>query len=171
MVSVIKLEINNKGWDMKNNKGFTLIELLVVVAIIGILAAVGTVAYTGYTGAAKKNASKSIHASVVKYIAAELAKCSMDSSSEFMGGDAGVTCSSTATEIVTALVGSDTITSPLQDKNPYVSSSAAVIAGAADTLCATEGSTCLLADGTTINIDTNWSGTTTENLKNKVEVE
>ena len=58
---------------MKNNKGFTLIELLVVVAIIGILAAVGTVAYQGYTSGAKKNATKSNHASVVKFIAAELA--------------------------------------------------------------------------------------------------
>ena len=57
---------------MKNNKGFTLIELLVVVAIIGILAAVGTVAYQGYTSGAKKNATKSNHASVTKYIAAEL---------------------------------------------------------------------------------------------------
>ena len=62
---------------MKNNKGFTLIELLVVVAIIGILAAVGTVAYQGYTSGAKKNATKSNHASVVKFIAAEIAKCSM----------------------------------------------------------------------------------------------
>ena len=66
---------------MKNNKGFTLIELLVVVAIIGILAAVGTVAYQGYTSGAKKNATKSNHASVVKFIAAELAKCSMGESS------------------------------------------------------------------------------------------
>ena len=65
---------------MKNNKGFTLIELLVVVAIIGILAAVGTVAYQGYTSGAKKNATKSNHASVVKFIAAELAKCSMGQS-------------------------------------------------------------------------------------------
>ena len=63
---------------MKNNKGFTLIELLVVVAIIGILAAVGTVAYTGYTANAKKAAAKSNHASVVKYIAAELQRCNMD---------------------------------------------------------------------------------------------
>ena len=65
---------------MKNNKGFTLIELLVVVAIIGILAAVGTVAYTGYTSSAKKNATKSNHASVVKYIASELQKCNIGES-------------------------------------------------------------------------------------------
>ena len=64
---------------MKNkNKGFTLIELLVVVAIIGILAAVGTVAYTGYTASAKKSAAKSNHANVVKYVAAEMAKCNIE---------------------------------------------------------------------------------------------
>ena len=69
---------------MKNNKGFTLIELLVVVAIIGILAAVGTVAYTGYTASAKKNATKSNHASVVKYVASELQKCNIGES-PYMG--------------------------------------------------------------------------------------
>ena len=154
---------------MKNkNKGFTLIELLVVVAIIGILAAVGTVAYTGYTGAAKKNASKSIHASIVKYIAAEVAKCSMDNSSEFMGGAA--TCASTASAIVTALVGTDSSPSLLQDKNPYNSSAAAVIQGI-DGDCATEGGTCLFATatGTTITINTDYGGDA--NLENKVEVE
>ena len=75
---------------MKNNKGFTLIELLVVVAIIGILAAVGTVAYTGYTASAKKNATKSNHASVVKYVASELQKCNIGEST-YMGSTA---CSS-----------------------------------------------------------------------------
>jgi len=59
----------------KNNKGFTLIELLVVVAIIGILAAVGVTAYSGYTAAAREAATRTNHATISKYIAAETAKC------------------------------------------------------------------------------------------------
>ncbi len=115
---------------MKNkvNKGFTLIELLVVVAIIGILAAVGVVAYNGYTKSAKKSASASNHASVVKYVAAELAKCGIESTA-FDGwlctqksqvGSAGTTMGP-AKAAVDALI---------DFKNPYNTGAAAVTLGA-----------------------------------------
>ena len=97
----------------KNKKGFTLIELLVVVAIIGALAAVGVVAYNGYIGAARENSSKSIHNSIVKYIANERGKCALSESATIMGS---LSCTSTAAEIITHLAGTD---SPLQDKDPY----------------------------------------------------
>ena len=89
-----------------------------------------------YTGAAKKNAAKTIHANLIKYVAAEYSKCTIDNSDTIMkkGGAGGIACSTpdagtgaitfvTAGEIVTHLVGDDT---PLEDKNPYSTSSAAV---------------------------------------------
>ena len=98
---------------MKNNKGFTLIELLVVVAIIGILAAVGTVAYTGYTANAKKSAAKSNHASVVKYIAAELQKCNMEEE-EAMDGE--LTCDNRTTPATVQAAAEEALK---EFKNPF----------------------------------------------------
>ena len=106
---------------MKKNKqkGFTLIELLVVVAIIGILAAVGVVAYSGYTAGAKKQATKSNHSAVSKYIAAELQKCNLG---EAKAMSSNLTCkSNTADKTVVAALAA------LADfKNPYSTSDKAV---------------------------------------------
>jgi type IV pilus assembly protein PilA len=152
---------------MKNNKGFTLIELLVVVAIIGILAAVGTVAYQGYIAGANKTATKSNHASAVKYIAAELAKCSIGESSVM---DDELTCSDrkSAGEVQAAA------TVALDDfKNSYNSTAAAVSTGGGGTV---EGQTDITDDGSTVTITTCLvtgcaSATDASSMYNEVDIE
>ena len=132
----------------KNLKGFTLIELLVVVAIIGILAAVGTVAYQGYTKGAKRNATKSNHASVTKYIAAELAKCNMGESTTMVLGTSFYTCDGSLLSVSAAAAAA------LADfKNTYSPADKAVVASTELVL----GQTSVSDDGTTVNIETCFS--------------
>ena len=107
------------------SSGFTLIELLVVVAIIGILAAVGVVAYSGYTSSAKKNAVKTMHSQSVKFISAELQKCSLEGTSGKAFGSSTANCPLTATAAVTAMV------SYSKDKNPYTQAAAVLDSTAA----------------------------------------
>jgi type IV pilus assembly protein PilA len=131
----------------KNQKGFTLIELLVVVAIIGILAAVGVVAYSGYTAGAKKQAAKSNHSAVAKYIAAELQKCNLGESTAMSGN---LTCKNkTAAKTVTAAIAA------LKDfKNPYATSDKAVRNSVSYSNDIDVGFTNLNATGTNVDIGT-----------------
>ena len=133
---------------MKNNKGFTLIELLVVVAIIGILAAVGTVAYQGYISGANKSATKSNHASAVKYIAAEVAKCSIGESEVFKTADGTTMSCSDRTTAET--VAKAAVAAMADFKNSFSSDGD----GAANSTDATLGQVSINDDGSIVTIKT-----------------
>jgi type IV pilus assembly protein PilA len=129
----------------KNQKGFTLIELLVVVAIIGILAAVGVVAYSGYTAGAKKQASKSNHSSVAKYVAAEMQKCNLGESKAMSGN---LTCSGKTAKTISVAA-----TTALSDfKNPYDTSKTAIRSAGSFGADTDVGYTTIVVSGTDVNV-------------------
>ena len=138
----------------KANKGFTLIELLVVVAIIGILAAVGTVAYTGYTKSARKSATSSNHANVVKYVAAEMAKCGVeDTAFKPATGTAWACTNKSKTDATGPAKAAETALADFKD--PYGENTAVQ----ADTtgkhvLSTTKGVTLISSDGSTLQVST-----------------
>ena len=66
-----------------SKKAFTLIELLVVVAIIGILAAVGVTTFNGFQEKAKVSATKKTYSSLIRYVNAEMMKCTLGETKAF----------------------------------------------------------------------------------------
>jgi hypothetical protein len=99
------------------------------------------VAYNGYTGAAKVNATKTMHAQTVKYISAEIQKCTLGES-KFMGTNQS--CPATAAKAVTGAVATMT------DKNPYSTTNNAIRSSTAFN----EGYVSLSSSGTTITVNT-----------------
>ena len=139
-----------------NKKGFTLIELLVVVAIIGILAAVGVTAYSGYTASARDQAAKTNHATIAKYIAAEVKKCELEGDAEDVMAD-NLNCGDR--DNVAAI--SDAVAAALADfSNPYDAGEAAISTGAAPAACsdAIEGFTNIdNTVGAEVTVTTCWN--------------
>ena len=89
----------------------------------------------------KKNATKTMHAQTVKYISAEIQKCSLGES-KFMGTNQD--CPATAAKAVTGAVATMT------DKNPYSTTNNAIRSSTAFN----EGYVSLSPSGTTVTVNT-----------------
>ena len=152
-----------------NNKGFTLIELLVVVAIIGILAAVGVTAYSGYTASARDQAAKTNHATIAKYIAAEVKKCELEGDAEDIMAD-NLNCG----DRDNANAVSDAVALALADfTNPYDAGEVAISTGAAAAACDDDNEGFTNVDNTTggeVTVTTCWNADETA-MTNTFEID
>ena len=84
------------------------------------------VAYNGYTASAKANSAKTMHSNAVKYISAEIQKCSLGES-KFMGTNQD--CPATAAKAVSGAVATMTDKNPYNTSNNAVASSSSFVAG------------------------------------------
>jgi type IV pilus assembly protein PilA len=123
-----------KNKRLRKNKGFTLIELLVVVAIIGILAAVGITAYSGYTASAQENATRTNHSTISAYVAAEIARCGIDSATNIfrVNGTDGITCRAAQDASSQDAVLAAIVTATPSFLDPYNNTQVAVVNGAGE---------------------------------------
>lgn len=141
-----------KNKRLRKNKGFTLIELLVVVAIIGILAAVGITAYSGYTASAQENATRTNHSTISAYVAAEVARCGIDSVTNIfrVNGDNGITCRAVQDASSQDAVLAAIVTATPSFLDPYNNAQVAVVNGAGENW----GRTYLTQTNTVITLTT-----------------
>ena len=129
------------------------------------------VAYNGYTSSAKMNATKSNHASVIKYIAAELQKCNMGMEKAM---DDNLTCANKGTANT---VRDATITAMAKFKNAYATGSAAIVSAYVTPTGADapkkEGFTLLADNGKVVTITTCLTDAcaTADKLEETVDIE
>ena len=116
-------------------------RLFILIVIFIILSLIANFAFTGFTGPAQTSATKTMHAQTVKYISAEIQKCSLGET-KFMGTNQN--CPATAAKATTGAINTMT------DKNTYDMTKNAIKSGTGFEV----GYVNLSASGTTITIKT-----------------
>ncbi len=118
---------------------------IIIVFSIG-MPGVGFIAYNGMVQSAKDHATKSNHAQTVKYISAEIQKCSLG---ETTAMDGNLTCSElNATNVV------DAAAKTLTDKNPFDAAKLSIRLSSSNTNNEDVGYVSLSASGSDIIIKT-----------------
>ena len=127
---IVKKRINAK----KKTGSYGLGCLITIIVVIGIMAIVGVVAYNGYTASAKKNAVKTMHAQTLKYVSAEVQKCTLEGSNGKAFGSSSANCgqingNTGAVKAVADLVANSTDKNPYDNKEKAIKSSTSYVEG------------------------------------------